>query len=276
MSVFTEDLVPAYSRYAAFDDAAIGDVISTELIHDGLVFTTSNGDMYQESYAGTLSDDAELNVGIVTFGTSARKVLRGTTARWERSQQVLGLGTSTYGDSVDYSTPTNYRGSSADAPGTMSITAGDDENTSTAMALTVGIDEVAYTPATANKSSETWDITLSLVREATAVTTGPKIERWSMHARPQPVRTEEIIVPIVLAGRVSTSGGRGAPVAQDSKDVYDRLRALAASSESITYSEGSRSESVTIEDIEMQPIRYSDDGDWWEGICLARLLTLPA
>ena len=43
----------------------------------------------------------------------------------------------------------------------------------------------------------------------------------------------------------------------------------------ISYKEGDRSESVTIERLEMQPERLSDDGSWWEGSLVARLLTVP-
>ena len=47
------------------------------------------------------------------------------------------------------------------------------------------------------------------------------------------------------------------------------------SGNSLSYKEGSRSETVTIERLEMQPERLSDDGSWWEGTLMARLLTVP-
>ena len=43
----------------------------------------------------------------------------------------------------------------------------------------------------------------------------------------------------------------------------------------ITYTEGTRSDTVTVERLEMQPERLSDDGSWWEGTLVARLLTVP-
>jgi hypothetical protein len=43
----------------------------------------------------------------------------------------------------------------------------------------------------------------------------------------------------------------------------------------LSYKEGDRSENVTIERLEMQPERLSDDGSWWEGTLVARLLTVP-
>ena len=47
------------------------------------------------------------------------------------------------------------------------------------------------------------------------------------------------------------------------------------SGQTLTYKEGDRSENVTIERIGMQPDRLSDDGSWWEGTLLVRLLTVP-
>ena len=46
--------------------------------------------------------------------------------------------------------------------------------------------------------------------------------------------------------------------------------------EDISYQEGDRVETVTIERLEMQPDRLSDNGAWWEGTLLVRLLTVPS
>tara|TARA_B000000441_G_scaffold79559_1_gene54059 strand:- start:342 stop:494 length:153 start_codon:yes stop_codon:yes gene_type:complete len=43
----------------------------------------------------------------------------------------------------------------------------------------------------------------------------------------------------------------------------------------VTYKEGNRTENVTIERLSMQPERLSDDGSWWEGTLVVRLLTVP-
>ena len=44
----------------------------------------------------------------------------------------------------------------------------------------------------------------------------------------------------------------------------------------VKYKEGDRSENVTVERLEMQTERLSDDGIWWEGTLLVRLLTVPS
>ena len=45
---------------------------------------------------------------------------------------------------------------------------------------------------------------------------------------------------------------------------------------SMIYKEGDRTDTVTIERLEMQSERLSDDGGWWEGTLLVRLLTVPS
>ena len=68
----------------------------------------------------------------------------------------------------------------------------------------------------------------------------------------------------------------GAPVAFNTKEVFDTLRSRMESGQTLTYKEGDRSENVTIERISMRPDRLSDDGSWWEGTLLVRLLTVPS
>jgi len=43
----------------------------------------------------------------------------------------------------------------------------------------------------------------------------------------------------------------------------------------VTYQEGSRSDSVVIDQVQMSAEKLSDDGNWWEGTCTLRLLTVP-
>ena len=82
-------------------------------------------------------------------------------------------------------------------------------------------------------------------------------------------------MPVVLRRNVLTARNSGAPVALAAGSTFTKLRNLMESGNSIVYKEGSRSETVTIERLEMQPERLSDDGSWWEGTLLARLLTVP-
>jgi len=274
---FSGPLQPAYSRFLAHDSASYGVVQSCDIVGDKMVFTDSLGEVYGEDYGGDLSTSAELTVGIVTFGTVAAKILRAATARWAKEQSAATSGDTDYRQaSTGYQASINYRGDAADAPGSVTVTVTDDANVATGMTILASSGEVAYSPSSNDTSSETFEVKLGLVRDASTTSSGPKIERWSLLARPQPSRIEEVIVPLVMQGRVATSHGAGAPAGYETKTEYDLLRSLVTGSTSVTYLEGTRSETVTVEDIEMQPIRYSDDGRWFEGTLLCRLLTIPA
>ena len=91
-----------------------------------------------------------------------------------------------------------------------------------------------------------------------------------------PSRVDEIIAPIVLRRQVLTSRNSGAPATYDSNEVFTTLRQRMEAGVTVTYKEGNRTENVTIERLSMQPERLSDDGSWWEGTLVVRLLTVPS
>ena len=274
LTVFNDVLQPAYARFLAHDSDTYGNVLSLEVVNGKLFFTDSNGELYGEDYSGDLSTSAELIVGQVTFGTAASKVARAVSGRFANEQAESGSGDIDYRVSgTDYRTSTlNYRGLTAGVTGTTTITLTDENNVSTAMVLTGTGVETAYSAA--DPASETFVVKLTLARSSTT-TAGPVLERWSLHARPQPSRVEEIIAPLVIQGRGATSHGAGAPVGYDSQDEYLALRTLVTTAKSVTFQEGDRSESVTVEDLQMEPVRYSPDGSFWEGTLICRLLTVP-
>ena len=275
LTMFTDTLVPAYARHLAHDSSSYGNVQSIEIFGDKMLFTDSNGELYGESYAGNLSTASELTVGVVTFGTVASKVARAVPGRFSKEQATSGSGDFDYRlAGVDYRSGSyNYRGLVAGVAGTTTVTVTDGDNTSTAMVLSASGTETSYTAT--DPASETFVVKAALARDAADTTTGPILERWSLDARPQPERIEEIIAPLVLAGTALTSHGAGAPVAYDSKDHYLHLRSLVTEAKAVTYEEGDRSETVTVEDLELAPIRLSDDNSYWEGTLVCRMLTVP-
>lgn len=275
LTVFNDVLQPAYARFLAHDSASYGNVQSIEVTGGKVFFTDSNGELYGEDYSGDLSTAAELTVGQVTFGTAASKVARAVSGRFANEQAESGSGDIDYRTAgTDYSTSTiNYRGLVSGTTGTTTITLTDENNVSTAMVLTGTGAETAYTAT--DPASETFVVKITLTRNTSDTTSGPILERWSLHARPQPARVEEIIAPLVIQGRVATSHGAGAPAGYDTQVEYLALRTLVTTAKSVTFQEGDRSESVTVEDLQMEPVRYSPDGSFWEGTLICRLLTVP-
>ncbi|MCH2622750.1 MAG: hypothetical protein MKZ66_05860 [Acidimicrobiales bacterium] len=277
LSAFTKTLTPAYSRFVAWDSDTKGNVQSIELSGGKVFFTDSLGELYGESYAGTKAASANVVVGSVSYGTTASKVIRSASARFSKEQMAPGTGDIDYRNTgYDYAASgTNYRGVEPVSPGYIQVQVVDDENIQTDMVLSATTAEAAFLPTNEDVSNEAVTVTLVLNRDSGDATTGPVVQRWSLNARPQPGRIEEIVAPLVLHGRVSTSYGAGAPSGYDSKDEYLALRSMAMTAETVVFQEGERTENVTVEDLELAPIRYSDDGSWWEGTCLVRMVTVP-
>ena len=274
LTIFTQFLVPAYCKFLAHDHTDYGNVLSVEVVNDKVFFTDSNGELYGEDYTGDLSTNGELVVGKVSYGTVASKILRSMSARFA-SEQSGETAATDYNTALDYTSETNYGGNVATVTGTATIAVTNPKNTTTSTVMTTGGDEVAYSPTDNDVAGEAFDVTITLARDGTTTTSGPIMERWSLNARPQPSRIEEIIVPVILQGRIQTSAGAGAPAGYKTLDEYNDLRTLVKNAQVVTYEEGDRSESVSVEDLEMSAIRFSDDGSWWEGTCLVRLLTVP-
>ena len=273
LTVFVDTLVPAYSRFLAFDSSSYGVVDSVELFNGKLFFTDSNGELYGEDYTGDLSTDAELNVGTITYGTVANKIVRSLSGRFASEQNTAGTATD-YRTATGYASGLGFRGGIAEVTGTATVALTNPANTETIVVLASSGD-TAYVPAGGDTSGEVFEAKIVLTRDTTTTTSGPILHRWSLNARPQPERVEEIIAPLVLQGRVMTSSGAGAPVGYDAHDAYIALLSLVTTATVVTYEEGERSSSVSVEDLELQPVRFSDDGNWWEGSCLVRLLTVP-
>ena len=124
------------------------------------------------------------------------------------------------------------------------------------------------------KLSESFRLQFNLTRDSVA-TAGPVIESWRVEAFAAPTRVDEIIIPIILKSRVATSRGMGSATAYNTKDEYEALRSAMVNKDIVTYQEGSRSDSVVIDQVQMSAEKLSDDGNWWEGTCTLRLLTVP-
>jgi hypothetical protein len=140
--------------------------------------------------------------------------------------------------------------------------------------LLTGIPQ-AFSFADTVNTSITFDLTLTLTRGTNPTTKAPILHDWQCVAVAVPRRIDEIIVPIVLREEVLTSRNSGAPKRFNSKVQFTNLRNLMESGQEVTYKEGTLSEQVTIERLEMSAERLSDDGSWWEGTLMVRLLTVP-
>ena len=281
LSRFTETLVPAWAAdvvsvkdgTSGGADASPGNVMFIARALGKTYFTDSTNGVQGEKSTGELVASGTLTVGDVSWNSQFDKVLRNIEIRYAPS--ALSATSNQYSESgVEYSgSGTQYAGAASSAGGSITATVTNDENVS----VTTGnlTNKVATNITTlVPELSEAFKVQLNLTRDS-VVTAGPIIESWRIQAFPAPTRVDEIIVPIILKTRVATSRGRGSAIGYDTKAEYNALKTAMANREIITYQEGSQTDTCVIDQIAMSAEKLSDDGNWWEGVCTLRLLTVP-
>ena len=272
LSKFTTTLVPAWAPDLVSVAGSPSDIQSVARLGDKTYFADKTNGCYGESGSGVKVVTGTLTVGEVSWSTVAPKLLRNVTVRQDRDQYTFG-DTDYNVASTDYRDgDLEYRGSpTTTLLGSISFAATNDDNSTSTLSLTPNVPK-NFTFVT--ESSVSYEFVITLGRSS-ATTEAPIVEDWLTTCIATPSRVDEIILPIVLRRQVLTSRNSGAPVAFNTKQVFETLRNRMESGQTLTYKEGDRSENVTIERISMQPDRLSDDGSWWEGTLLVRLLTVP-
>tara|TARA_B100001996_G_scaffold210661_1_gene161661 strand:+ start:213 stop:2135 length:1923 start_codon:yes stop_codon:yes gene_type:complete len=291
LSLFTETLVPAY----ASDLKMSGSVSASDKVVS-LVRLSNSGDpklflavnkgsgagvLYREHYSGNKVATGELIAGEITWSTVVPKLLRSGVIDLDRSQYERAK--TAYRTTTAYTASTTYSlGSETTTPvGKIRLTATNGALTSSTIpsssgTLTTGNPET-FSFSDGINTAISYDLKVELERSASPVTSAPICHDWQLTAVAVPRRIDEVILPIVFRRDVTTSRGSGKPrAALIVKDAFENLRALMESGTAISYKEGKRTDNVTIERLEMTPERLSDDGGWWEGTLMVRLLTVPS
>ena len=281
LSRFTETLVPAWAAdivsvkdgTAGGADATPGLVQNVARALGKTYFTDATNGVQGEKSTGELVATGVMTAGDVRWNSQFDKVLRNIETRSAPSS--LSSSTNQYSQSgVAYGgSSIQYAGAGTSAGGSLTATITNDKNvsvTTAALANKIPTNITTLAP----ELSEVFKVQLNLTRDS-VVTTGPQVESWKIKAFPAPTRVDEIILPIILKSRVATSRGRGSAAAYDTKAEYTALKTAMANREIVTYQEGSRSDTVVIDQIAMTAEKLSDNGDWWEGVCTLRLLTVP-
>ena len=275
LSRFTETLVPAWAAdlLSVGDGNSLGNVTYIARSDGKTYFIDAGNGVQGPMSTGQLVATGTMTVGDVKWNSQFDKILRTIEIRSAPGSIVAAAQTWADADVEWADADEFWVGQTATVGGSVTATVTNDDNYSvTTGTLTnkTPTDVATLVP----ELSEAFKIQLNLTRDST-VTAGPQIESWKIQAFPAPTRVDEIIVPIVLKTRVATSRGRGTAKAYDTKAEYDALRTAMTAKKVITYQEGSRSDTAVIDQIAMSAEKLSDDGDWWEGVCTLRLLTVP-
>lgn len=271
LSVFTETLVPAWATDVVSTGSTPGNVSWVARVNGKTYFVDSANGVQGEAASGNRVASGTLNVGDVRWNSQFDKSLRQVEVR---SSPTLALtGDQTYNESAETYNDADllYDGTASPVQGTVKVTfTPDTGNKLPVLTLTDRDPQVVQ-----YSLSDKYTTVFTLERDTTTTTAGPNLESWQLLAFPAPTRVDSILLPIVLRKRVASSRNMGAAVQQDPQGDYDALRALMVNKQVVTYQEGSRSESVVIDQMSMSAEQLSKDGDWWEGTMTLRLLTVP-
>ena len=291
LSLFTEVLVPAYaadlqmSGTVAANDKVVS-LVRLNNDNDPKLFLAVNkasgaGVCYREDYSGDKVASGELIAGECTWSTVVPKLLRSGVIDLDRSQYERAK--TAYRTTTGYtaSTPYTLGAATTDPVGKIRLVATNGAQTSAAIpdttgTLQTGVPET-FTFSDGVNTAISYDLKVQLERGSADPTTTPICHDWQLTAVAVPRRIDEIILPLIFRREVLTSRGSGKPrPALLVKETFENLRTLMENGAAISYKEGKRTDNVTIERLEMTPERLSDDGSWWEGTLMVRLLTVPS
>ena len=271
LSVFTDTLVPAWAKDVVSISGSPGNVFWIARVDGKTFFVDSATGVQGETASGSRVASGTLTVGDVRWNSQFDKSLRQVEVRASPTLAVTGAteynqSGETYNDADLF-----YNGLAAPVSGTIKVTfTPDTGNDLAVLTLTDRVSKVVE-----YSLSDKYTVTFTLERDSTTTTAGPNLESWQLLAFPAPTRIDEIVLPVVMKKRVASSRGMGAAVQQDPQGEYDALRALMVNKRVVTYQEGSRSDSVVIDQMSMSAEHLSADGDWWEGTMTLRILTVP-
>ena len=271
LSVFTDTLVPAWASDVVSTGGSPSNVTWVARSGGKTYFVDSANGVQGEAASGDRVSSGTLTVGNVSWNSQFNKVLDQIEVR---AAPTLAVTSSrSYDEALETYNDADlvYDGVATPVQGAIKVAFTPDTGIAMeTLTLQNRIPErVDYT------LSDSYVVTFTLERDAVTTTAGPNLESWQMLAFPAPARIDEIIVPVVMRKRVATSRSMGAAQQQDPQGEYDAIRALLANKRVVTYQEGSRSESVIVDQMSMSAERMSADGDWWEGTMTLRLLTVP-
>ena len=280
LSRFTETLVPAWASdlLSVGDGNSLGNITYISRSGGKTYFVDAGNGVQGPQYQDHLVASGTISIGDIKWNSQFNKTIRTLEIR-SAPDSVVGAVRTWADANVTYSDEDEFWvGQTATVGGGITATVTNDNNNSITTAALANKTKINVAAADGTELvptlSESFRLQFNLTRDSVA-TAGPTIESWRVEAFAAPTRVDEVVVPIILKSRVATSRGMGSAAAYDTKSEYEALRAAMVSKETVTYQEGSRSESVVIDQIQMSAEKLSDDGVWWEGVCTLRLLTVP-
>ena len=273
MGRFTEELVPAYGS-----DLMTGVAESPGiLLESGDAPLLESGDLLLEEETIALAQGAVISVtsfgGLRYFGVSGANI-------WGESTTLVESGTlsggwlryGTYEKKIAVSLDLRFEPLEGEISATLTL---DDDSSVNAGSVE---DEATTQPlvplSLSNAESEALELNLTLTRSSTDTTAGPTLRRATLRAAAVPLRTDEIVLPIINKTMVETSGGEGQDKTYNPREEFLFLKSLEASRTPVTLQLGQMSELVIVDLIEVEAHDWQDRNDWFQSELLVHCLTL--
>ena len=240
---FTDTLTPAYASDIYTTDGGAVDTTAVARFDNKTVFAVSGEGVYNE-HATTYLTSGYLELGELYYGTVEDKSLMEFKVRTDELETGESI-TTLIRNGETGATVVTGTSSTVGSNGVVVDADGDQVNYAT-VKLTLGSDG----------------------------TSSPCIRQWRGRAYPVVPSGDEWIVPLVIHRRVVVGDGAGQILALDPWTEVERLKELRRSRAIITYQEGNHAWRVRIDNYEVMPSKWTDDGDWLEVTMKLRLLSV--
>lgn len=102
---------------------------------------------------------------------------------------------------------------------------------------------------------------------------GPTLLRWTAKALVAPERVDEFVIPLRLYQEVAGGPDEDTPITLDPKAEWLYLKGLEAGGTVVDLTMGNDTYKVRVDRVKMQPREWTDDKEFFEGICLVRMVT---
>ena len=241
--------VPAYATdLMAGETGSVvqGSVQSVATFAGKRYFAVSGDGIWGEHQAGNLVAEGRISSGLIRFTSTEKKVVTHLDLRHE---------------------PLN---------GTIEGNILLEDMTSTSTGLSTVQGSLAPPSAlTANQAeSEFPELELVLRRSATDVTKGPVLKRWALRAIVVPMRTDAIVLPLLVKTKVNAGFGEGQDYPMDPLDEFLFLKGLEAQRRVVILQEGEFADSVVVDQVRVKPEKWMKNRRWYEGHVYVRLLSM--
>jgi hypothetical protein len=239
---FVDTLQPAYASdiYTMDVDAA---VTAVQRFSDRTCFAVSGDGVYADN-PGTYVTSGYIEIGELYFGTVEDKSL----GQFEVRVNELAASETV----------------------TMSLT-----NSETATTIDSGtVSTLSSTGLVLDADGEQANRVTARITLAGPGTTSPCLRHWRGRAYPIAPTTEEWLVPLIIQSSVVIGDGAGQQFSMDPWEQVNRLKEHWRAKDTIMYQEGDHAFRVRIDNYEIKPHKWTDDGDWLEVTMTLRLLSL--